>query len=147
MKSRSKDNLTTNMVNDALTTLLSYLGSGPGEHPGVFIAFDEAQSLMQCIEPKSSRTFFVEVCRALQALRDTSSFVFFLSTTSKISQFAMPGEVDKSARMACKILRTPLPFSDLGFDLLMQSRKVLDKFNTIDEVASTECVVHMGRPM
>jgi hypothetical protein len=59
----------------------------------------------------------------------------------------MPRDIGKSARIYENRLRTPLPFSDLGFDHLMQNRKILDKFKTIDDVASTECVVHMGRPM
>ena len=133
----------------ALSELLSCLGGDKmtDKYPGVFIAFDEAQSLAQPIESRGGRTFFIEVRRALQALLNTSSFVFFLSTTSKISQVEMPAQIDGSARMNDKRFRTPLPFCDLGFDHLMESRKILHKFKTIDEVASTECVVHMGRPM
>jgi hypothetical protein len=133
------ETLSTHRVKSALEALLSCLPK-TDKHPAVFIAFDEAHSLVQRIEPKRSLTFFIEFRHALQALSGTSSFVFFISTNNTISQFAMPGEINES-------LSPPLPFSDLGFDHLMQNRKILDKFKTIDEAASTECVVHMGRPM
>ena len=143
------EEVTNTKVANALNALLSCLGdnSKKDNHPGVFIAFNEAQSLAQPIESKGHRTFFIELRRALQALLDTSSFMFFLSTASKISQFAMPKDIDGSARMYNDTLRTPLPFCNLGFDHLMQSHKILDKFKTIDGAASTECVVHMGQPL
>ncbi|KAH9175272.1 hypothetical protein EDB89DRAFT_349519 [Lactarius sanguifluus] len=158
--------VTTGDVGRALQALLSYLDDDNDAQigrkrkkanandipPGVFIAFDEAHSLAQPIEPKvesndNNRTFFVELRSALQVLINTSSFVFFLSTTSKISQFAMPGGIDPSARMHDKILRLPLPFSDLGFDHLMRDRKIFGAFKTISDVTSTDCVAHMGRPL
>ncbi|KAH9065664.1 hypothetical protein EDB87DRAFT_869820 [Lactarius vividus] len=40
-----------------------------------------------------------------------------------------------------------LSFSDLGFDHLMNDRKIFDRYKTIEDVISTECVVHMGRPL
>ncbi|KAH9082164.1 hypothetical protein EDB83DRAFT_2547862 [Lactarius deliciosus] len=147
-------------VGRALQTLLSCLDGdndaqigrkrkkANDKFPGVFIAFDEAHSLAQPIESNdNNRTFFVELRSALQALLDTSSFVFFLSTTSKIPQFAMPGETDPSSRMHDKILRLPLPFSDLSFDHLMRDRKIFGAFKTISDVTSTDCVAHMGRPL
>jgi hypothetical protein len=117
--------------------------------PGVFIAFDEAQSLAKPIKAKGdpSRTYFIELRSALQVLDATASFVFFLSTTSKISQFAMPADIANSERLVWKNLRTPLPFSDLGFDHLMRGQVILSRFKTIDKAASTQCVVHMGRPL
>ncbi|KAH9082104.1 hypothetical protein EDB83DRAFT_613711 [Lactarius deliciosus] len=159
MTTDGKIKVTTGEVRRALQMLLSCLNcdngaNANGKLPGVFIAFDEAHSLAQPIElrveskEKNKWTFFIELRRALlEALLDTSSFSFFLSTTSKISQFAMPGEIDPSARMHDKELRSPLPFSDLGFDNLMRDRKIFDTFKTIDDVTSTDCVVHMGRPL
>lgn len=120
-----------------------------GKLPTIFIAFDDAQSLVRPIEPKGdpNRTYYIELRCALQALRNTSSFVFFLSTTSKLSPPTKPVEVDSSTRVVSMDLRTPLPFSDLGFDHLMQDRKILSKFTTIECVTSNECVVYMGRPL
>ena len=117
--------------------------------PGVFIAFDKAHSLTQPIDPDRdpSWTYFIKLRSALQALDYASSFVFFLSTTSKISNFVMPGDIAVSTRIVQKDLRTPLPFSNLGFDHLMQNHKILTKLTTIDEVASTECIMHMGQPL
>ncbi|KAH9042332.1 hypothetical protein EDB84DRAFT_1472869 [Lactarius hengduanensis] len=165
MNQNGESTVTTGDVGRALQTLLSCLDDDNDAQigrkrkkanandilPGVFIAFDEAHSLAQPIEPKvesndNNRTFFIELRSALQALLDTSSFVFFLST-NKISQFAMPGEIDPSTRMHDKILRSPLPFSDLGFDHLMRDRKIFDAFKTISDVTSTDCVAHMGRPL
>jgi hypothetical protein len=142
-------------VVQALTSLLNCLsGTKTGFHkekdvgPDVFIAFDEVYTLAQPIDPNHDpdRTLFIEIRSALQALTNTSAFVFFLSTTTKISQFAMPGDISKSHQLESNKLRTPLPFSDLGFDLLMRDRRIT-KSKTIDEVASVKCVVYMGRPL
>ncbi|KAH8988894.1 hypothetical protein EDB92DRAFT_2068305 [Lactarius akahatsu] len=163
MNTDGKTTVTTGEVWRALKMLLSCLDGDNGaqigpedenanmndKFPGVFIAFDEAHSLTQPIEPNEKHTFFIELRRALQALRDTSSFSFFLSTSDKtsISQISMPGNIDPSSRMHETLFRLPLPFSDLGFDHLMRDRKICDAFKTIDDVTSTDCVVHMGRPL
>ncbi|KAI9454153.1 hypothetical protein BJY52DRAFT_1225258 [Lactarius psammicola] len=98
----------------ALNTLLS-----------VLIASDEAQSLTESLESHINQTPFVELCRALQTRRDTSSFSFFVSTTSKVSQLAMLADIAPSLRMNEQEFRPSLPFSDLRFDHLMHNRKIL----------------------
>ncbi len=135
-------------LNKLLTRLDGGTQVGPNNDgvPGVFIAFDEAQSLTEPLESHTNQTPLVELCRALQTLQGTSSFSFFLSTTSKVSQFTMLGDIP-SLRMNEQEFRRTLPFSDLGFDHLMHDRKVFDKFKTIDAVTSADCVLYMGRPL
>ncbi len=94
----------------------------------------------------TNRTHFIELCRALHLLEETSLFTIFVSS-GKVSQLAMLGEDIVPSRTIDKTLRPPLPFSDLGFDQTMQNRKIFDKYKTIDDVTSEECIVHMGRPL
>ncbi|KAH9169726.1 hypothetical protein EDB89DRAFT_2072721 [Lactarius sanguifluus] len=44
-------------------------------------------------------------------------------------------------------LKTPTPFIYLGFDQLLRNHKVFDKYKTLDDVTSLECIAHMGRPL
>ncbi|KAH9172091.1 hypothetical protein EDB89DRAFT_2070070 [Lactarius sanguifluus] len=83
----------------------------------------------------------------LVVLSDESLFTFFLSTTGKISQFSPPHGRDASHRMNDGKLKTPTPFIYLGFDQLMRDRKVFDKYKTLNDVTSLECIAHMGRPL
>ena len=135
----------------ALKKLIKSLGPRTGRDdtiPDVFVLFDEAHALTE-LKTHSNRTYFVELRSVLHDLPvgDFSLFAFFLSTTSKISQFAMPKDIDQSHRVGQGALKPSLPFSDLGFDHLMRTRKIFDTFKTIGDVTSTECVVHMGRPL
>jgi len=133
----------------ALKKLIKSLGPRTGRDdtiPDVFVLFDEAHALTE-LKTHSNRTYFIELRSVLHDLGDFSLFAFFLSTTSKISQFAMPKDIDQSHRVGQGVLKPSLPFSDLGFDHLMRTRKIFDTFKTIGDVTSTECVVHMGRPL
>ncbi|KAH9178639.1 hypothetical protein EDB89DRAFT_1927636 [Lactarius sanguifluus] len=55
--------------------------------------------------------------------------------------------MDPSDGMREEGLVPPLSFSDLGFDHLMYDRKIFDRYKTIEDVTSTKCIVHMGRPL
>jgi hypothetical protein len=121
------------------------------EFPAIFVAFDEAHTLTEH-KTSDNQTPFIELRSALKDVDDAgesnSFFSFFLSTTSSISKFAMPKDMDNSARMIEDSTLAPsLPFSDLGFDHHMHERKIFDKFKTIEDVTSVECVIHMGRPL
>src|SRR6266702_3483379 len=74
-------------------------------------------------------------------------FSSILSTTGKISQFSPPRGRDASNRMNDGELITPNPFIYFGFDHLMRNRKIFDKYKTLDDVTSLECIAHMGRPL
>ena len=139
-------------MGDALDMLLrcldgTQIGRKGNNLPGVFIAFDEAQSLAaEPLDQSTNRTHFTELLRTLRVLEGTSTFSIFFSATSNVSQFAMPKDT-RGFYSIEKTLRLPLPFSDLGFDQMMQNCKLFNKYKTIDDVTSTECVVHMGRPL
>ncbi|KAI0275350.1 hypothetical protein BC834DRAFT_45359 [Gloeopeniophorella convolvens] len=106
--------------------------------PDIFITFDEAHELMnEYARPLPSN--FSELRRVLRMLHGGSSFVFFVSTDSKISEFA-PTRPDPSEAL-------PTPFSAIGFDQLMDSHKIGMRFCTIEEVTSVESIAHMGRPL
>ncbi|KAH9063738.1 hypothetical protein EDB83DRAFT_801916 [Lactarius deliciosus] len=115
--------------------------------PDVFLVFDEAHSLTRPFESEGMRSHFVELCQVLGVLSDVSLFTFFVSTTGKISQISPPRGRDASHRMNDGKLKTPTPFIYLGFDQLMRNRKVFDKYKTLDDVTSLECIAHMGRPL
>ncbi|KAI9436768.1 hypothetical protein BJY52DRAFT_1097803, partial [Lactarius psammicola] len=117
--------------------------------PDVFVVFDEAHPLTMPFKPEGMRNHsnFVELRRALRVLSDASLFTFFLSTTGKISQFSPPRGRDASNRMNDGELTTPTPFIYLGFDHLMRNHKVFDKYKTLQDVTSLECIAHMGRPL
>jgi len=113
----------------------------------IFIAFDEAHTLAEATTSGANESFFVILRRTLSLLSRFSLYTFFLSTTGKITQFAQPRERDSSSRINEGTLETPRPFIYLGFDQLMQERKVFDRWNTLDDITSLDCIAHMGRPL
>jgi hypothetical protein len=74
-------------------------------------------------------------------------FTFFLSTTGKISLLNPPRGRDPSNCVNHGELKMPRPFIYLGFDQLMGSRNVFDKYRTLEDVTSLDCIAHMGRPL
>ncbi|KAH8997240.1 hypothetical protein EDB92DRAFT_1395872 [Lactarius akahatsu] len=141
---------TPQLVQGALDELIECLGprqtGGNAKFPDVFAVFDGAAALTE-VRTSSNRSYFIELCSVLHDLGNVSFFAFFLSTTSTISQFAMPKGINNSHKVELRKLKSSLPFSDLGFDHLMHNRKIFDKFKTIDDVTSTECIMYMGRPL
>ncbi|KAI0262467.1 hypothetical protein BC834DRAFT_972056 [Gloeopeniophorella convolvens] len=114
--------------------------------PDIFITFDEAHELMTKFKG-TAQSNFGELRRALRMLSGASTFVFFMSTNSKISEFAPTWQLDSSQRIGSGSLTLLKPFSAIGFDQLMNSRKIGQQFRTIEEVTSMECIAHMGRPL
>jgi hypothetical protein len=121
--------------------------SSKGSLPDIFIVFDEAHPLTTPFEDKGTWSHFVQLRRALRVFTEMSLFTFFLSTTGKISQFTPPRDRDASYRMNDGRLKTPHPFIFLSFDQLMGNRKIFDKYKTLEDVTSLECIAHMGRPL
>ncbi|KAI0247906.1 hypothetical protein BJV78DRAFT_862452 [Lactifluus subvellereus] len=113
----------------------------------IFIAFDEAHPLTIPWDSSSGLSNYIELRRALQLFSTASLFTFFLSTNGQISQFMPPHARDPSNRIWQGIFHTPRPFIELGFDQLMWNRKILDKYKTLEQVTSSECIAHMGRPL
>jgi hypothetical protein len=112
----------------------------------VFIAFDEAQTLVDSSEG-GDESRFVVLRRLLCSLSSSPLFVFFLSTTGKITQFCQPRRHDPSSRVKDGTLATPRPYIHFSFDQLMKNRKVMSHWKTLEHVTSMECVAHMGRPL
>lgn len=112
----------------------------------IFIAFDEAHSLTAPFHEEDMRSNFTELRRALRELLNSPLWSFFLSTTSEITQLSLPRGFDPASRIVRDTLITPSPYIHLGFDQMMESRK-LSEHSTLDYITSTECIVHMGRPL
>ncbi|KAI0267789.1 hypothetical protein BC834DRAFT_58548 [Gloeopeniophorella convolvens] len=115
--------------------------------PDIIITFDEAHELTKKFGAGSSLSNFTQLRRALRMLHEGSAYAFFLSTDSKISEFAPTQHSDSSNRVLDGDLFLDRPFSALGFDQLMTSRKIGAAFKTIEDVTSMECIAHMGRPL
>ena len=89
----------------------------------IFVSFDEAHTLTDCYDDhKESR--FVVLRQALSALSDKPLFSFFLSTTGKVTQFGQPCGHDASNRINTGTLASPRPYIFVGFDQLVQDRKI-----------------------
>jgi hypothetical protein len=151
---------TIELLSEALERLRTALhtGSGPQESVDehciyartskdifvdVFIMFDEAHTLVKATGI-TNQSRFVVLCQILSSLSSCPLFTFFLSTTGSIMQFPQPFEQGFST--SGTIPPGP-PYIYLGFDQLMQSHKVLDRWKTLDDVTSLECAARMGRPL
>ena len=97
-------------------------------------------------EVSSTESPYVILRRTLSSLQTCSLYSFFLSTSANI-QFAQPRGQDPSSRMYTGELSAPDPYIYLGFDQLMQDRKVSERCKTLDDVTSFECAGYMGRPL
>lgn len=132
----------------ALEKLISHIGpltTRTAKFPCIFIAFDEVHPLAD-LQSTERRTYLAELHSVLRDVGSNSFFSFFLSTTSKILRFSMPRDIASPTRTVNDYIPS-LPFSDLGFDHMMHDRKIFSKFRTLDGATTTECVVHMGRPL
>jgi hypothetical protein len=117
-----------------------------GTYVDIFLAFDEAHTIADPL-PDEKESRFVVLRRVLNSLSSEPLFSFFLSTTSKITQFGKPRGHDPSNRINSGTLATPRPYIYLGFDQLMQSRKVGSRWRTLEHITSLDCIAHMGRPL
>ncbi|KAI0302852.1 hypothetical protein B0F90DRAFT_1816405 [Multifurca ochricompacta] len=112
----------------------------------IYILFDEAHSLTTPFGEHDWRSPFTELRRILQILRKRPMWSFFLSTSAKITEFSHVHSADPSNRGRQGELIIPQPYIYLGFDQLMQTRKI-SKHSTLKDVTSLECIAHMGRPL
>ena len=113
----------------------------------VFIMFDEAHTLTDCYD-KHRESRFVMLQQTLSVLSslELPLFLFFLSTTGKVTQFSQPRGHDNSDHINDGYLATPRPFIFVGFDQLVQNHKVR-RGSTLDDVTSLDFVAHLGRPL
>ena len=148
----TKDHLSSMELVDAFQKLQKQLNdssNGGTAFPDIFIVFDEAHPLTEPFDPSSSSSSsnFAELWRALRLFSKMPLFTFFLFTTGKISLLNPPRGRDPSNRVNHGKLKTPCPFIYLGFDQLMGSCKVFDKYRTLEDVTLLDCIAHMGRPL
>jgi hypothetical protein len=147
-------------LSTAVTNLRTALNAGTGSQDShriyarkpkdfvdVFIAFDEAHTLVNTIDKTSNQSHFVILRRRLSTIKLHPVFTFFLSTTGSITQFSQPHRQDTSKHINSGALLTPRPYIHLGFDQLMQSCRISIRYKTLDDVTSLECAAHMGRPL
>jgi hypothetical protein len=112
----------------------------------IFLTFDEAQTLAEIVD-KNDESRFIVLRRALSSASSIPLFTFFLSTTGSITQLLHPRDEDPSLRISGGKLSTPPPYIYLGFDQMMQGRKVFERYTSLKDVTSLECASHMGRPL
>jgi len=84
--------------------------------------------------------------RALRAIRLFPVWVFFLSTTGKLEQFAPAPVLDDSNRIVEGRLSILTPFCALGFDLLA-NKLLCNESYSLEYVSSMEYKVSLGRPL
>jgi hypothetical protein len=114
----------------------------------IFIAFDEVDTLAKTFD-KNYESYYTVLRRTLHSLSPSCSlFTFFLSTTSipVLPQSREQGP-DSSSRIYSGTVPITPSYIYLGFDQLMQSCKVFDRWKTLDDVTSLECAARMGRPL
>lgn len=120
----------------------------------IIITFDEAHTLSQHLDGATdTESRFIALRRVLNGLKSEPLFTFFLSTTGKITQFGQSRVRDPSSRVFGGQLATPRPYIYLGFDQLMEDRKLFSPASsstatlTLKDVTSMEFAAHLGRPL
>lgn len=119
------------------------------EIPNVILCFDEAHELTMA--PKHARwTRFAELRRVLRDIINLPIYTLFLSTVGKLEQFAPLPETDPSARVALRQLSVHSPIVATPLDVL--SRPIPEPSTsvapwTLKQVASTDHMSHLGRPL
>ncbi|KAI9057967.1 hypothetical protein FKP32DRAFT_1289000, partial [Trametes sanguinea] len=134
----------------ALTSYLSKIPQDPSVKITSFLNtvlyFDEAQLLTRSGTLDSQATLFPDVRRALRLVRTHPIFALFLSTVGKLEQFSPPSQLESSDRIV-RLELVPLePIVWTPFDVFAR-RITKDKVWTLAEVASTDHIAHLGRPL
>lgn len=113
--------------------------------PLLVICFDEAHRLTDKI-PGVSWTCFSELRRALRVLKPFPFFSLFLSTAGKFHLFSPDYYYDASNRIQHQILDMFPPITETNFDQFAE-KVAVDGSWTLDRVASTHHMAHLGRPL
>ena len=112
------------------------------------LVFDEAHILTRTktkSDRANTRSNFGELRKALRNLNTLSVFSFFLSTTGKITQFVPASSQDESLRVVYRELELIQPFTDLGFDPLVNKSHGGNRI--LAGVTKEEFMVQFGRPL
>ena len=116
--------------------------------PVVILAYDEAHILSDEKYNVLSNpwTIFSEFRRTHRSLNKYPIFSVFLSTSGKIQDLTPPPQYDKSKRLEDRELQLLPPFTELGFDQMIQPT-ILEGSVTIDDVSTLEYMAMFGRPL
>ncbi|KAI0806787.1 hypothetical protein C8Q74DRAFT_1362378 [Fomes fomentarius] len=143
-------------VQDAANALLQLLdprlASFPlSDKPLVVLCFDESHLLHTTPYGPHNWTPFTVLRRVLHTIVNLPIFTLFVSTMGKLEQFSPLSLVPKapsSRLMGQPELETYRPFCLTSFDQFAPSMtKVLDIPWTLNQVASTYHIAHLGRPL
>ena len=84
------------------------------EFINVFLTFDEAHTLSDAISKGTNKSNYTVLRQVLHFLSHCHFYVFFLSTTGKITKFAQPYRQDASNHINYSEFSTPLPYISLA---------------------------------
>lgn len=109
------------------------------------IAFDESHTLAT-LRGKYLWTMFSEIRSILRIIRDHPIFSIFLSTAGKFQLLSPEPSIEPSARLSRQLLALLPPLVECPLDLF--AKKVcMHSTQSIAEVASTEHMAYLGRPL
>jgi hypothetical protein len=132
-------------VLDPNLDLMSDLSQLP---PMAVLAYDEAHVLSDDKYNPLDGTWsiFSELRRNHRRLNKYPIFSVFLSTSGKIQDISPPPRNDKSKRLEQRELMSLTPFTELGFDQMIQP-PISEGSVTIDDVSTLKCMAMHGRPL
>jgi hypothetical protein len=111
----------------------------------VILAFDEAHVLAEEVEADNTWSQFSEFRRVLRSIRSYPIFSLFLSTTGRVHAFTPSPRDDLSGRLMVQNLALFPPFTELGFDQLVE--KIHEGKVNIDQVVKYSFMCMFGRPL
>ena len=116
--------------------------------PMVILAYDEAHIL--CDEKYNALndtwSNFSEFRRIHRYLNKYPIFSVFLSTSGKIQDLTPPPQHDKSKRLENRELVLLPPFTELGFDQMIQPT-ISEGSVSIDDLSTLKYMAMFGRPL
>lgn len=134
---------------EALLRLLNPKGWWPADKPLVVLCFDESHLLPTVIGGGAEGAWsrFSVLRRALSTIVELPIFTLFLSTMGNLEQLAPPPPKKASSRLMGRTLATFPPICLTRLDHFAPFLKKLDKSWTLNRVASTYHIAHLGRPL
>ncbi|KAI0310213.1 hypothetical protein OF83DRAFT_1272611 [Amylostereum chailletii] len=130
---------------DELRTFLDPLGLC-GERLLAVICMDEAHKLTDSIHSVEWNRF-TELRRPLRKIRHQPFATVFLSTTGSFHKFSQDNADETSSRLRRKKLALFDPITEVGFDQFAVKVLVGDSKWTLDRLASTHHIAHLGRAL
>lgn len=110
------------------------------------ICWDESHSLINPV-PGETWTRFSELRRTLRTIKHLSIISVFLSTAWKFHSFSPSPEVDPSMRIMTRRFKMLPPITEVGLDQFAEKVDCITKQWTLQSIASTYHIVHLGRAL